>query len=155
MLRHPSHALSNIVDMHTLSKLQYPCTDTRPRTDVHRGTNSHTRRHTFTKASGKSHTRPHQHTQIRMQGKCSMHDLFALIYMKIEYMINKQILATESIQVQILMCIIWNGSAWIISGKKKLHLTSVVTVSIMCRGQNTQNRKKNCVNRRVKGPQHV
>ena len=42
MLRRPSHAPSNIVDMHTPSKLQYPCTDTCPRTDVHKGTNTRT-----------------------------------------------------------------------------------------------------------------
>lgn len=45
------------------------------------------------KASGETHTQPREQPHKQMQGKCSMHDLFTLICMKIGSMINKQVLS--------------------------------------------------------------
>lgn len=97
MLRHPSHALSNIVDMHTLPASR----------NIHARTHFSTHRW----GGGDKHAyalvkvnRIHSLINIHTYGckvKCSMHDLFALICIKIECAINKQMPGTESIYVQI------------------------------------------------------
>ena len=59
-----------------------------------------------------------------------MHDLFALICIKIENMINKQI-GAESIKFEFKCAS--SGKAQLGSFLQKLHLTSVAIVSIMCK----------------------
>ena len=51
----------------------------------------------------------------------------SLLYIVIEYMTNKQTPGTESIYVQIQMCIIWDVCVPV----QAVHLTSVAIVSMM------------------------
>lgn len=102
MLRHPSHALSNIVDMHTLAQAAISMHGhTFPRTDVHTGWGVGGDKHAYALVKvNRIHSLINTHT-YGCKVKCSMHDLFALICIKIECTINKQMPGTESIYVQI------------------------------------------------------